>query len=111
MNASIKEIEEGVTVIESVGHSLSEILNDAKTVNMQAEESSKVAIALTRDSENVVKMMENISSITEESAASSEEIASIVEEQTASVEEINASSQGLAKIAENLQKQIAVFKV
>ena len=66
---------------------------------------------MTKDSDTVVRMMENISSITEESAASSEEIASITEEQTASLEEINASSQTLAKLAENLQKQVAVFKI
>jgi len=111
MDASIKEIEEGVTVIENVGYSLTEILTVANNVNVQAGEVSKFSVTLAQDSDSIVKMMENVSSITEESAASSEEIASITQEQTASIEEINASSQALARLAENLQKQVALFKV
>jgi len=111
MDDSIKEIDEGVTVIEGVGHALVEILNAAKNVNVQAEEVSKISTALTKDSDEVMVKMENISSITEESASSTEEIASITEEQNASIEEINASSQALSKIAESLQKQVSAFKI
>jgi methyl-accepting chemotaxis protein len=111
MDKSMKEIDEGVVTIENVGIVLSEILTVAKTVSKQADEVSDVSNLLVKDSEEVVSLMEGVASITEESAASAEEIASITEEQTASVEEINASSQALAKIAENLQKQVSVFRV
>jgi len=111
MDASIKEIEEGVVVIGKVGDSLAEILSEAQNVSKHVEESLKIAVSLTEDSDSVVKMMENISSVTEESSASAEEISSITQEQTASLEEINASSQTLARIAENLQRQVSAFRV
>ena len=55
--------------------------------------------------------MENISAITEQSAASSEEIASITHEQTASMQEVTANSKSLAKLSDELNNQVAVFKI
>lgn len=107
----VNEVDDGVILVENTGDSLKEILNAAKVTSNQIEEISEEVNKLAANSDNVVKMMENISSITEESAASSEEIASIVEEQTASLQEINANSTTLAKLAENLQKQVNVFKI
>ena len=111
MNEAVREVEDGVTIVEHTGKSLEDILKDAKVTSDKIAEISKAVSKLSENSHNVVSMMENISSITEESSASAEEIASIVEEQTASLEEINASSQTLAKIAVNLHKQVAIFKV
>ena len=111
MDESAHEVEEGVIIIENVGQALNEILQAAKETSVNILEISTEVNNLAQNSDNVVKMMENISSITEETAASAEEIASATEEQTASLEEINASSQSLAKIAEELQKQVSVFKV
>ncbi|EKE04795.1 MAG: hypothetical protein ACD_20C00002G0002 [uncultured bacterium] len=111
MDNGVNEVEDGVVTIESVGEALESILNAAKEASGNIQEISNEVNSLARNSDNVVKMMEDISSITEESSASAEEISSITEEQTASLEEISASSQSLAKIAENLQKQVAIFKV
>ena len=111
MDNGVNEVEDGVVTIESVGEALESILNAAKEASGNIQEISTEVNSLARNSDNVVKMMEDISSITEESSASAEEISSITEEQTASLEEISASSQSLAKIAENLQKQVAIFKV
>lgn len=111
MQDGTKEIEEGVVIIATVGNALKEIVNASAQVTVQAADVSKVADNLVRTSEGIVKMMENVSAITEESAASAQEISSVTEEQTASLEEINATSQTVAKIAENLQRQIAAFKL
>ncbi|MFH0703097.1 MAG: methyl-accepting chemotaxis protein, partial [bacterium] len=138
MGDGVKEVDEGVITIEDVGHSLEQILQAAKITSNHIQEVSNEVNNLAKNSDNAVKMMNNISSITQEitantedissiteesaasaeeissitqeSAASAEEISSITEEQTASVEEISASAQSLAKIAENLQKFVAVFK-
>ena len=139
MDYGIKEVKESVVIVDEVGHSLEEILQAAQNTSKHIQEISAEVESLSKNSDTVAKMMENISSITqqatsdveevssiseetsasieevssivEESSASTEEISSIVEEQTASLEEINASSQSLTKIAENLQKQVAVFKI
>lgn len=139
MDEGAKEVEEGVEIIENVGQSLEKILNAAKDTTYHVQKISKEVSNLAQSSDNVVKVMENISviveksaistkeisniseksavsaeeiaSITEESAAGAQEIASITQEQTASLEEINASAQLLNKVAENLQKQVAVFNI
>jgi|GEM_PF-2319421 len=111
MNENVCEVDDGVTIIENVGESLNKILGAAKDSNDHIVKISAEANQLAKNADNIVHMMENISSITEESAASTEEISSITEEQTASLEEINANTQALAKIAENLKKQVSIFNV
>jgi methyl-accepting chemotaxis protein len=109
MQGGTKEIEDGVLIIETVGNALKEIVGASAEVTDQAAEVSKVADNLVKASDSVVSMMENVSAITEETAAGAQEISSVTQEQTASLQEINATSQTVAKIAENLQKQIAAF--
>ncbi len=111
MQSGTREIEDGVILVETVGKSLKEIVKASSQVTDQSGEVTQIADGLVKSSDNVVRMMENVSAITEESAASAEEISSVTEEQTASLEEINATSQAVAKVAENLQKQIAAFTV
>lgn len=111
MDRAVSEVDSGVGIVENTGKSLVEILKAAQVTNKQIEEITFAINNLVENSENVVKMMENVAAITQESAASTEEISSISEEQSASVEEINANSNSLAKIAEDLQKQIQIFKI
>ncbi len=111
MEAGTKEIEDGVILVETVGKSLKEIVGASSQVTDQSSEVTQIANELVKTSDNVVRMMENVSAITEESAAAAEEISSVTEEQTASLQEINATSQAVSKVAENLQKQVAAFKL
>jgi methyl-accepting chemotaxis protein len=111
MDESVQEIEEGVIIVDNVGSTLKEILDVANKTSEEIKEISNEINELATNSDSVVKMMENISSVTEESAAGAEEISSIAEEQTASMEEISASSQALAKIAENLRNLVSIFKI
>lgn len=125
MDMSIDQVEEGVVIIESVGHALEEILKAAKATNHHVREITTGIMGVSKNSDSILRGMENISAITEEtvastqdissvteqSAAGAEEISTVSEEQSASLEEINASAHSLAKIAEALQTQIAVFKI
>lgn len=111
MDESIVVVKDGVEIVSSTGESLKEILSAADLSNKQVGEITTEIEVLVENSEKVLKMMENISSITQENAASAEEISSVSEEQAASLQQVNASSAALAKIAEDLQKQIRVFKV
>ena len=111
MNKATNEVEEGVLVINDAGKALDNIIIQAKAANNKIQGISKEIDGVARNSEEIVQMIENISAITEETAASAEEISSITEEQTASLEEISASSQTLAGVAENLTKQMSVFKI
>ena len=139
MDKGINEVDDGVTVINDAGKALEEIIDQVKEANRNIQSITKEIDVIAISSEDLVKMIkdistitektysnaeeisgitqqtaastEEISSVTEETAASSEEIASISQEQTASIEEISASSQSLARVAENLHKQVAIFKI
>ncbi|MEI8390447.1 MAG: methyl-accepting chemotaxis protein [bacterium] len=111
MDKATKEVEEGVFVINDAGKALDNIISQVKQANNKIQGITKDIDGVAVSSEEVLRMVENISAITEETAASAEEISSITEEQTASLEEISASSQTLAKVAEDLQKQVSVFKI
>ena len=125
MDKASNEVQEGVVVINDAGKALENVIDQVKLTNSKIQGITKEIDGVAKNSDEIVHIVENISSVTEETsaaaeeissiteqtAASSEEIASITEEQTASIEEISVSSQALAKIAENLSKQIAIFKI
>lgn len=110
MDKNAKEVDENMSVIENVQKVLKEIESASKSTCENIQNISKGMSKLSKNSNNVVSEMENISSITEETAASTEEISSTVEQQTASLQQISASSHTLAKMAENLQNQLAKYK-
>lgn len=111
MDKATKEVEEGVTVVNEAGNALEIIIDQVRAANNKIQGITKQIDGVAVTSEDVVKMVENIAAVTEQTAASAEEISSITEEQTASLEQISASSQTLAKIAEELNKQVSVFKI
>jgi len=105
------EVEQGVVVIGDTGNSLTEIISQLRDANVKITGITEKIEVVAQNSDDVVRMIENISSVTEETAASAEEISAITKEQTLNVQEISQSSQSLAIIAENLNKQASVFKV
>ncbi|MDD3150014.1 MAG: methyl-accepting chemotaxis protein [Candidatus Gastranaerophilales bacterium] len=111
INEVSDEVENGVNIVSDAEKALTEILLAAKLTSEQIAAISLDVNTLAENSDKVVRMMENVSSITEETSASAEEIASITEEQSAGTQQINASAQDLSKTAENLKKQIAVFRI
>ena len=110
-NKASKEVEDGVLVINEAGNALVDIITQVKKTNNKIQSMNKDIDGVAKSSDDLVQMIENIAEVTEETAASAEEISSTTEEQTASLEEISASSNSLARIAENLQKQITIFKI
>jgi methyl-accepting chemotaxis protein len=111
MDKTTREVDEGVTVVNEAGDALETIIDHVKAANVKIQGISKEIDGVAGTSEEMVKMVENIAAVSEETAASAEEISSITEEQTASLQQISASSQTLAKIAEELNKQVSVFKI
>ncbi len=58
----------------------------------------------------VISIIENLSAIAEENAATSEEAAASVDTQTNSINDIATASEGLSRIATELQHEVAEFK-
>jgi methyl-accepting chemotaxis protein len=104
-------VQEQMGYIESLGHSLKEIVVHTHETEIKSEDMKEMLISVLQNSQMVLESIEEISSIIEESAASSQQVAASAEEQSATVEEVTSSSANLAKMAEELNKEVSKFKL
>jgi methyl-accepting chemotaxis protein len=111
MNSGVEKVEEGVTLVSSVESDLKELAERTNVNKIDMQKIANEIIKLSKNSDEILKMMENIASITEEAAAATEEISSITQAQTMNLQRINESFQSLDNTAENLQKQVSTFKI
>lgn len=139
MDDGNKEIETGYKLAADAGASLSDILSQAEAVGKQVEQITGASKGLTKLSEDLMKVAEEISSVVEENtaateqmAASSDQVSKSVEsvagvaeengaateqvsasaqEMSAQVEQVVASAQSLTRMAEDLTKDVSVFKL
>lgn len=88
------DIETSVNNLEKLIESLSASSNDIKKKN-----------------EQLVGIVQNLSAIAEENAATTEEASASVDTQVQSINDISGASEGLAKIAMELQEEISKFKI
>lgn len=61
--------------------------------------------------DEIIAVIQNLSSVAEENAAGTEEASASVEEQTSAIEEIAQSSESLSQLAESLQSTVLQFKI
>lgn len=108
---AIQEVDQGVTTIKNVGTALESILELSKASAHSVQRVSSEIETLSADSDNVLQLIEAISSVTEQTSANFNEINNTSRDQAAWSAEINKNSQVLAKIAEELQRQVSNFKV
>ncbi len=139
MKASAEEVESGVTRANSAGEVLDNILGAAESVYKQAgdagsaaakvgvaaaelvgavdavsaviEENKAATSAMASNSSELVNAIENIASVSEENSASVEEVSASTEEVSAQVEQVSASAASMMKLAQDLQKVVAQFKL
>ena len=137
MEQSTSQVDLGVRNAEQSGSVLKEILDAAKTVNQQAQQSSEASrkmisfaneleesmdavsaiveenTAATEEmaanSSSVSQSIDNIASVSEENSASNEEVSASVEEMSAQVEEVSASAQSLSEMAVILENLVQKF--
>jgi methyl-accepting chemotaxis protein len=76
----------------------------------QVKEELKGIKTTTGDKDNVVSMIEGISSVAQETSASTEQIVASMEEQSASSEEVNGHADNLVALIEELQVKLEMFK-
>lgn len=111
MNENVREVEDGVQIIQDLGISLKQILDATKQTTQGIEQISEEVTNLAQNSDNVVKIIEDISTIADSSASNAEHISSITQEQTATLEEISASISVLTDVTKKLQKFMSIFKL
>ncbi|WP_054026581.1 methyl-accepting chemotaxis protein [Bacillus sp. FJAT-28004] len=110
MDAVTKEVLSGISLVNTAGDSFEYIQN---AVNDVAFESVKVSSAVQQLTAGVVEItgsMKMISEVTQNAAAGTEQVIASTQEQLSSIEEISSSSSALAKMAEDLQRNVNRFK-
>lgn len=105
------ETENGMEVVTKAGHAFEQILNAVNKVAGEIQEVSAGAEQMAASSDEVVKYMEQISSIAMGASEGAHNVSAATEEQLASMEEIAASSSSLSQMAEQLQEHVNKFKV
>lgn len=105
------ETQNGMEVVTKAGHAFEQILNAVNKVAGEIQEVSAGAEQMAASSDEVVKYMEQISSIAIGASEGAHNVSAATEEQLASMEEIAASSSSLSQMAEQLQEHVSKFKV
>lgn len=111
----IKEVRKNVEAqSEKVMETEERFTKIASAIDVSKEIIEKLANStklMTKNKNNIIDLVQNLSAISEENAAGTQEASASMEEQNAAVQEIANSSEGLAKIAQELQELISKFKV
>ena len=107
---NVKNVDEGVAAVNNAGSSFRSISSEVEKVAVQINEVSRAVQKMAGSSKDIVRSIESIAAVSEETAASSEEITATAEEQTAAMEEVASSAQDLARLADELQDSISIFK-
>ncbi|WP_284645708.1 methyl-accepting chemotaxis protein [Paenibacillus silviterrae] len=111
MGAGIKEVDEGIHVVNTAGTSFQHIEQSVQKVLTQIQEVAAAAEQMSASTEQVANSMKFISNIVEESALGIQQVSASTEEQLASMEEVYSFASSLSQMAEQLQSQIIKFKV
>lgn len=105
------KVEHGVEAVNVASESFKTILNEINNVDNQIKEVYSLADDMLKESEGVVRAMNDINSIAEKSASDTEEVSSGAQEQAASMESVVKSSETLSEMGNTLQELISKFKL
>lgn len=115
---AVREIEKVEKKVDNQIEKLNETTNKFDEISQTVEDSKKVvdkiivfSKEIEEENKSVTEVVENLSAIAEENAATTEEASASVDTQVQSIEDISKASENLARIAEDLQEQVAKFKL
>lgn len=111
MAAGVKEVDEGVVIVNEAGASFKTIVGEIENIASQIEDFNRSIQLVAVKSVDISKSVESATTISEESAVFTEVISASSEEQTAAIQEVASSSQELSKMAEELQSVINKFRL
>jgi methyl-accepting chemotaxis protein len=93
-----------MTVFDKIGSSIVETNTQIDAMNSEVSRIENIKLELLRN-------IENISSVSQQTAASIQQVNASVEEQTAAINEVSESSSKLAEISSKLDNEINKFKI
>lgn len=104
----VAEISNEAQVLRS---RVDQIVEAIDTLAAHSEEQLEASRQMTAASDGMAETVEHMARSAQENAAATEQVSAVMEEVTATSEEVAASAQSLARIARELQNQVAQFHV
>ena len=111
LQGGYKEVENGTNQIKTTGETFGKINQSLLEMVNRVQVISGNLSNIADNSDAINKSIEKIAVVSEESVAGIEQAAASVQQTSSSMDEVSASSDQLAKLAENLNQQIAQFKI
>lgn len=111
VSESLKNVDQGVQVIEDAGTAFSTIVSAVQTMSGQIEEISAATEEISASAEHVVASVQEIAAQSDTASSQAEQNSAAVQEQLATMEEINSVASDLSEQAVNLQEIIQQFKI
>jgi methyl-accepting chemotaxis protein len=111
MDDGTREAKTGTAVVTTAGFAFREIAALVTHVSGQVKDISSTLQQMAAGSQQIVGSVRKIDELGSKSAGEAQGVSEAAEEQLASMEEIAASSQALAKLAEDLQSAVNGFRV
>lgn len=111
MHSSTENIKLGIEVVNGAGQAFEAIAQQIHVMADQVKEISAATQEVAVGSQRIVESVRNIEATSKASAIQAETVSAATEEQSASMEEIASSSQGMARLAADMQQAISVFKI
>ncbi|MEC0243694.1 HAMP domain-containing methyl-accepting chemotaxis protein [Paenibacillus dokdonensis] len=111
MNASMHQVAQGSESVQKAGAAFGEIVVSLQNVNEQVHEVSASAEQMSAGSEQIAASLDELARIGRNASGHSQSVAASSEEQMASMQEISGSATMLQSMADDLEKEVRVFKL
>ena len=111
MTEGSREVQLGTQVVNSTGRAFTEITQLVSEASERVREVSAVIQEMSAGSREMLTSMQGIAQISQATLEQFKVVSASTEEQLASMEQINYASQSLAKMAQELQDLIKIFKM
>ena len=111
IDVAIRDINEGVSLVNVAGENFAAISDQVRRVTEQVTLIAKAINEAAVGSQRIVVSIREVENLSRDAAAEAQTVSAATEEQSASMQEIAAASQTLAKLAVELQAAVAKFHI
>ena len=111
MDAEEGYVHDGIKVVNTVGHGLSDILTMVNEVSEQVGGIASSIQQMAGGSQQIVTGVQDIGAVSQVTAAQATTVSAAIDEFTASIDQINLSCQSLTDLALDLQTGVSNFRI
>lgn len=111
MNSSMQQVQQSTDSVQKAGEAFQEIVGSLQNVNEQVHEVSASAEQMSASGGQVAASLDELARIGRNASGHSQSVAASSEEQMASMQEIAGSAATLQSIADDLEKEVRVFRL